>query len=140
MKHSGLLAGAVLALAFAGGAAAQAGARGAQPHMLRDANGAPVLLYGSEARGSMVVTQETFAGEPVIVVKEPAVRDGSGHSIGDGSGGTVQSQAAAPMSERAVTAYEVDRYLLVPSASTGAGTAPSMTVVPAPVAVDPGTE
>src|SRR4051812_40105543 len=107
MKRSGPFATAALAVAFAGAAAAQAGA-GAQPHMLRDANGAPVLVYGgSDPRAAVVVTQETFGGEPVIVAREPAVRDGNGQAIGDGSGGTVKSQSAAPMSERAVTAYEV---------------------------------
>jgi hypothetical protein len=109
--------------------------------MLRDADGAPVLVYEQgDGSTAMVVTQESFAGEPIVVVKAPAVRDGSGNPVGDGSGGTVKSQSAAPMDEHALAVYQVDRYLLVPSASTGSGTASPIEVVPAPVPVEPDSE
>jgi len=119
-------------------AACFAGSAAAQPRMLRDANGAPVLLYGKGA-DAMVVKQEGSATEPVVVVKDPAVRDSGGKAVTAG-GAAVKSVSAAPMTERSIGVYEVDRYLLVPSASTGASSSPSTVIVPAPRPIDPSTE
>jgi hypothetical protein len=104
-------------------------ARADPPKMLRDAEGKPVLVYGGTA--PTVIAEETWIGEPVVVAKQPAVRDGSGNPVLS-AGGVVTSQAAAPLTGGAMALYEVDRYFLVPSASVGASAPPA----PPPADID----
>ena len=113
---------AVLLLSGAGEASAQA--LSGEPHMIRDINGIPV-----------------------VDAERAVVRDSAGAAIRDGSGDPVRSGAPAaieaPGRLAREGAREVDRYLMVPSASSGAsGRSPSIVGVPAPGRrdVDPGSE
>src|SRR4051812_42185180 len=80
----------ILCLAFAATAAAQPALLVTTPKVIRDADGLPVLIYGdNDPSGPLVVTQETFVASPVVVAKQPAVRDVSGNAVRDGSGAPV---------------------------------------------------
>jgi hypothetical protein len=110
-----IIAGA-LAAGICSGVMAQPTVSLGEPEIVRDAQGAPMMFYsGGEPAEHFVIAQEVFVSQPVLVMKEPAVRDTSGNPVGDGSGATVKSVSAAPLSEEAIAIYQADRYLLVPS-------------------------
>ncbi len=133
MKPATSIIGAALALGVAGSAPAQPALTVGAPQVATDSSGAPVLVYGGpDPNAHLVVTQQAFLAQPVIVAKEPAVRDSRGNAVGDGSGAAVKSSSAAPMSDEAIAVYQIDRYLLVPSSSAGASSAPSIVTAPAP--------
>src|SRR3954463_6952020 len=72
----------ILCLAFAGSTAAQPTLLVTTPKVIRDADGIPVLVYGdNDPSGPLLVTQERFLATPVLVARQPPVRDISGNAV-----------------------------------------------------------